>query len=101
MDINGYPEFDCHYRLLGKIFDLINKLYNYGINIFILKIPSHCGIEENETVDAISNRAAQIAHGCKYGRSKFMKYQSFFNPVNIDIGIDLKRLHYKHRIERK
>ena len=65
-----------------------------------IKIPSHSGIEENNTVDFIAKCTAIIAKDCKYGKSKFMKYNQFYNPVHVDISIDLKRLRYKQRQNR-
>ena len=101
MDINGYPEFDTHYRLLQKIFNLLSILNTFNIQIEIIKIPSHSGIEENHIVDFIANRAASISKDCKYGKSKYMKYNTYYNPVNVDISIDLTRLRYCHRKERR
>ena len=101
LNINGYPEYDDHYRLLQKIFRLLTKLKSFNILVEIIKIPSHSGIMENHTVDAIANRAATIAKNCKYGKSKYFKYNTFYNPVHVDISIDLKRLHYKQRQDRK
>ena len=101
LDINGYPEFDVHYRLLQKIFKMLSKLNKFNIMMDIIKIPSHSGIEENNTVDYIANRAATISKDCKYGKSTFMKYKTYYNPVHVDISIDLKRLKYNHRKERQ
>ena len=101
MNINGYPEFDDHYRLLSKIFRLISKLIPFNINIEIVKIPSHCGIDENRIVDHIAKEAASIAKQCKYGKSNYMVYNCYYNPVHVDISIDLKRLRYKHYQDRK
>ena len=56
MDINGYPEFNTHYRLLQKIFNLLSILNTFNIKIEIIKIPSHSGIEENHIADFIANR---------------------------------------------
>ena len=101
MDINGYPEFDDHYRLLLKIFRLLSQLKFFNIDIEIIKIPSHCGIEENRIVDHTANEAASIAKLCKYGKSNYMIYNCYYNPVHVDISLDLKRLRYKHRQDRK
>ena len=101
LNINGYPEFNTHYRLLQKIFSLLSILNTFNINIEIIKIPSHSGIEENHIVDYIANRAALISKDCKYGKSTFMKYNTYYNPVHVDISIDLKRLRYQHRKERR
>ena len=100
LNINGYPEFDDHYRLMQKIFKIVSKLSVYGIVIEIVKIPSHSGIEENTLADHIANRAASIAKDCKYGNSNIINYDKYFNPIQIDISIDLKRLHYIHRQDR-
>ena len=97
MDINGYPQFDNHYKLIQKIFDLLTKLEKHGVNIEIIKIPSHDGIIENNTADAIAKRAATIAKDCKFGKLNYFKYNQYFNPINVDISIDLKRLHYNQR----
>ena len=70
------------------------------MNVEIVKINSHCGITENHTVDFIARRAAEIAKDCKYGRSDYMTYNTYFNPVHVDINIDMKRLKYKHRQDR-
>ena len=101
MDINGYPEFDDHYRLLQKIFGLLSKLHHLNIEIEIVKIPSHCGIQENRIVDHIAKEAASIAKQCKYGKSRYMVYNCYYNPVHVDISIDLKRLRSKHGQDRK
>ena len=51
-------------------------------------------------MDYIAKRAASIAKECKYGKSKYMVFNTFYNPVHVDMSIDLKRLRYKHRQDR-
>ena len=63
LNINGYPDFDDHYRLLQKIFKILSNLHSHNIKLELIinKIPSHSGIEENNLVDFIANCAANIA----------------------------------------
>ena len=90
LNINGYLDYDDHYRLLQKIFKILSKLNAFNVKLEIIKIPSHSGIEENNTVDFIAKRAAVIAKNCKFGKSNVINYNQFYNPVHVDIRIDLK-----------
>ena len=40
LNINGYPEYDDHYRLIQKIFNITARLELFNVSIEIVKIPS-------------------------------------------------------------
>ena len=99
LNINGYPKLN-YYMLIQNIFKLCKVLSQYQINVNIIKIPSHSGIEGNEMADAVAKQAAQISRDCKFGKSKIIKYNTFKNPANVDIAKDLIKLR-KFQNERR
>ena len=47
------------------------------------------GIQGNLKADALAKQAAAIAHNCIYKLDNIIKYNTFFNPINVDIQKDL------------
>ena len=89
LDMNGYPQYQYYYELINQIFYLSNQLNQLNVFINIIKIPSHMGINGNEIVDALAKQAAIIAHNCKYKFDNIITFNTFYNPINVDISKDL------------
>ena len=51
--------------------------------------------------DAFARQAAAIAHNCKYKLGDIIKYNTFYNPVNVDINKDLILLNRWYKNKRK
>ena len=101
MSINGYPEFDYYYNLLNDIFGLSNILSNYNVNIELVKIPSHSGINGNRMADRFANKAASISRDCKFNNGDFVNYNLYYNPINVDISKDLIKLRKWQKQQRR
>ena len=101
MNKDGYPKLDYIYKLLQVIFDLCHKLGNYNININIIKVSSHKGNYGNQMADQLAKSAANLAKMCKYGESKFIRYELRKNAVNVDIAKDLIKLRKLWKKQRK
>ena len=95
-----YPKIDYYYKLLMVIFTLCNELGKNGIHINIFKISSHRGDHGNQIADKLAKEAANMARLCKFGDSKFIKYDIAKNPINVDIAKDLIKLRKKIKYER-
>ena len=77
---------------------MANNLEKYNVKINIIKIPSHIGIQGNIMADSLAKQAAAIAHNCKCKLDNIIEYNTFFNPINVDIQKDLillNRIGYK------
>ena len=74
LSVDGYPKLNYYYQLLMIIFDLCNKLKNDQIHINIVKVSSHKGEYGNQMADKVAREAANIARMCKYGESRFVRY---------------------------
>ena len=98
---DGYPKLNHIYKLLQSIFEVCHKLDHYNININIIKVRSHKGNYGNQMADKLAKSAANLANMCKYGQSKFIKYDIKKNDVNVDIAKDLIKLRKKLKQERK
>ena len=55
----------------------------------IIKISSHIGICGNQHADALAKAAATIACNCKYNFDDTIRYNTFKNPINVDISKDI------------
>ena len=80
---------------------MANDLEKYNVHINIIKVPSHVGIYGNEIADELAKSAAEIANNCKYGYDDTIKYNTFLNPINVDISKDLIMLKKWYKNERK
>ena len=98
---NGYPKVEYYYDLIQLIFKNCNILNKDDIHINIMKVQSHIGNEGNEMADKLAKEAAKIAESCKYGESKFIKYDMRKNHVTVDIAKDLIRLRSNEKEKRK
>ena len=98
---NGYPKVEYYYDLIQLIFKISSDLDKHGIHINILKVQSHIGNEGNEMADKLAKEAANIAKSCKYGESKFIKYDMRKNHVTVDIAKDLIRFRINEKEKRK
>ena len=87
--------------MLQVIFDLCCKLDNNNIKINIIKISSHKGNYSNQMADQLAKSAANLLNMCKYGESKFIRYDLRKNPVNVDIAKDLIKLRKLWKKQRK
>ena len=76
---------DYIYKLVQTIFELCHKLEKSNVNINIIKVNSHRGNFGNQIADQLAKSAANLANMCKYGESKFIKYDIRKNSVNVDI----------------
>ena len=92
LNIDGYPKIDYYYELLMGIFELCNKLKNHDKAINIIKISSHKGNKGNQIADKLAKEAANTARMCKFGESKFLRYDLRKNPINVDIAKDMIKL---------
>ena len=101
LDINGYPQYQYYYDLINQMNDLANQLNNFNIVINIVKIPSHSGITGNTIVDALAKTAATIANNCKYKYDDSITYNTYCNPINVDISKDLILLKKWYKQNRK
>ena len=72
-----------------------------SVNIHINKINSHIGIDGNQMADKLAKHAAIIARMCKYGESKYIKYNINKNQIQVDIAKDLVRLRQVRKRNRK
>ena len=97
---DGYPKIDYYYKLLMVIFTLCNELKKDNIDINIVKVSSHKGIHGNQIADKLAKEAANVARLCKFGESKFIRYNIANNPINVDIAKDLIKLRKKIKYER-
>ena len=98
---DGYPKLDYIYKLLQSMFEICNKLKCYNININIIKVRSHKGNYGNQMADQLAKSAANLANMCKYGKSKFIKYNISKNAVNVDIAKDSIKLRKHLKNQRK
>ena len=80
---------------------MANALEKYNVKINIVKITSHIGIQGNLMADSLAKQAAAIAHNCKYKLDNVIKYNTFFNPINVDIQKDLILLNKWYKNKRK
>ena len=74
LNIDGYPKIDYYYKLLMTIFELCNKLNKNGKHINTIKINSHKGNKGNQMADKLAKEAANTARLCKFGDTKFLRY---------------------------
>ena len=89
LEINGYQQFQYCYELIDQMNKMANELNEYNVHINIIKVPSHKGILGNEIADELAKNAAEIANNCKYGFDNTIRYNTFLNPINVDISKDL------------
>ena len=80
---------------------MANLLNCYNVHINIVKIASHIGIQGNQHADALAKAAATIAHNCKYNLDDMIKYNTYKNPINVDINKDIIYLNKLYKKERK
>ena len=80
---------------------MATQLEKYNVHINIMKISSHIGIQGNEIADELAKQAANIANNCKYGYDNIIHYNTFLNPINVDISKDLILLKKWYKNERK
>ena len=80
---------------------MANLLNDYNVDINIVKIASHIGIQGNQYADALAKAAATIAHNCKYNLDDMIKYNTYKNPINVDINKDIIYLNKLYKKERK
>ena len=59
------------------------------------------GIRGNHHADALAKAAATIAFNCKYNFDNIIKYNTFNNPINVDISKDIIYLNKLYKRERK
>ena len=97
---DGYPNLDYTYKILQSIFKLCNKLDQNNIVINVIKVSSHKGNYGNQMEDQLAKSAANLANMCKYGESKFIKYNMNINPINVDIAKDLIKLRKQRKNKR-
>ena len=101
LDIGWYPDYQYYYRVIDQIYELVNELNNFNVKINIIKIPSHIGIRGNTIADTLAKQAAIIAHNCKYKLDDIMYYNTYLNPINVDISKDLIYLNKWYKQHRK
>ena len=101
LEENGYPKIDYYYEPIQEIFDICNRLGKMSIDINIIKVKSHIGIEGNRRADVLAKEAANLAKMCKIGESKLVKYNINKNHVSVDIAKDLIQLRKKEKENRK
>ena len=101
LNINGYPQYQYYYELINQMNKMASDLNHYNVHINLIKIPSHKGIFGNEIADELAKSAADIANNCKYGLDDTIKYNTFLNPINVDIAKDLILLKKWYKSERR
>ena len=101
LDIGGYPQYQYYYQLINQIFKLLNHLNYYNVNVNFIKIPSHVGIKGNQIADVLAKQAAIVAHNCKYKLDDIIEYNTYYNPINVDISKDLIWLNKYYKNKRK
>ena len=101
LNIGSYPQYQYYYKLIDRMNQLANQLNDFNIFINIIKIPSHKGFRGNEIADTLAKQAAVIAYNCKYRFDNTIKYNTFYNPINVDISKDLINLNKWYKYQRK
>ena len=101
LNIDGYPQFQYYYQIINQIYKLLNQLKNYNVHINIIKVSSHIGIKGNQIADILAKQAAIIAYNCKYRFDDIIDYNTYFNPINVDISKDLIYLNKFYKKRRK
>ena len=100
LSINGYPQSNYMYKLMNKINRFGWLLHRYNISINLIKLPSHSGIFGNQVADNLAKQAGIIAYNCKYRFDDTIRYNTYYNPIIVDISkdlIDLRKYHSKIR----
>ena len=101
LSMSGYPKSNYVYKLINQINYLAWKLKKYNVCIRLIKIPSHKGIFGNQVADNLAKQAAAIAYNCKYRLDDKIYYNTYWNPVIVDISKDLilyrKYVKYKRK----
>ena len=80
---------------------MANHLNNYNVSINSIKISSHVGIKGNQIADILAKQAAVVAYNCKYKLDDIIDYNTYFNPINVDISKYLIWLNKYYRNKRK
>ena len=71
-----------------SIFILCNNLETSKKHINIIKISSHKGEHGNQIADKLTKEAANTARMCKFGDSRFIKYDMAKNPINVETNFE-------------
>ena len=101
LDIGGYPKLEYYYQLINDMNNLANLLNDYNVHINIIKISSHIGIQGNHHADALAKAAATIAFNCKCNFDDTIRYNTFKNPINVDISKDIIYLNKLYKKEKR